>query len=82
MTENQSIKIQLEGHTDSQVKSRKARKLAMKRIRTIREFLISNGISQKRIKLKAIIGQHLVTNGDVPDARRVNRRVEIRIIEM
>jgi len=82
MTENQSIKIQLEGHTDSQVKSRKARKLAMKRIRTIREFLISNGILQKRIKLKAIIGQHLVTNGDVPDARRVNRRVEIRIIEM
>jgi outer membrane protein OmpA-like peptidoglycan-associated protein len=82
MTENQSVKIQLEGHTDSQVKSRKARKLAMKRIRSIYDFLVSNGISQKRIKLKAIIGQHLVTTSDVPDARRVNRRVEIRIIDL
>jgi len=82
MTENQSVKIQLEGHTDSQVKSRKARKLAMKRIRSICDFLVSNGISQKRIKLKAIIGQHLVTTSDVPDARRVNRRVEIRIIDL
>ena len=82
LSENPTIKIQLEGHTDSQGKSRKARKLAMNRIRSIREFLVSNGISSKRIKLKAFMGQHLVTTGDVPDARRVNRRVEIRIIEM
>jgi outer membrane protein OmpA-like peptidoglycan-associated protein len=82
LSENPSINIQLEGHTDSQGKSRKARKLAMNRIRSIRDFLVSNGISNKRIKLKAIIGQHLVTTGDVPDARRVNRRVEIRIIEL
>jgi len=82
LVENPSIKIQLEGHTDSQGKSRKAKKLAMNRIRSIREFLVSNGISSKRIKLKAIMGQHLVTAGDIPDARRVNRRVEIRIIEL
>lgn len=82
LTENPTIKIQLEGHTDSQGKSRKAKKLAMNRIRAIREFLVSNGISSKRIKLKAFMGQHLVTAGDIPDARRVNRRVEIRIIEL
>lgn len=82
LTENPSIKIQLEGHTDSQGKSRKARKLAMNRIRSIREFLVKHGISKKRIELKAFIGQHLVTTGDVPDARRVNRRVEIRIIKL
>jgi OmpA-OmpF porin, OOP family len=82
LSENPTIKIKLEGHTDSQGKSRKARKLAMNRIKSIRGFLVSNGISQKRIKLKAFMGQPLVTSGEVPDARRVNRRVEIRIIEL
>jgi outer membrane protein OmpA-like peptidoglycan-associated protein len=82
LIENPSIIVQLEGHTDTQGKSRKARKLAMNRIRAIRAFLLSNGISSKRIKLKANLGQHLVTSGDVPDPRRANRRVEIRIIEI
>jgi OOP family OmpA-OmpF porin len=82
LIENPGIKICLEGHTDNQSKSRQSIQLSKKRIQAIRKFLVSKGIQPERIRLKAIGGGGLVVQTDGPDARRINRRVDIRIIEM
>lgn len=82
LKENPGIKIRLEGYTDSQGKSRSNLRLAKNRIESIKKWLVKKGIDPKRIKLKALGGEKLVTNSDAPEARRANRRVEVRVIEM
>ena len=80
LSENPTIKIQLEGHTDTQGKSRKSMKLAKQRIQSIKDYLLAKGIESRRIRVKAMAGENRVYSIDAPDARKANRRVEIRII--
>ena len=82
MKENPTIKIQLEGYTDIDGHSKSGKKLSQKRIEAIKEWLLKKGISKKRIKLRPVGGGSQVTGGAGADARKANRRVEIRVIEM
>jgi len=82
LVENPRVKIRLEGHTDSQGKSRKSLKLAKKRIKAIKSFLVSRQIDSGRISLKAFGGEKPVSGGMVPDLHKANRRVEIRVVDL
>lgn len=82
MKENPTIKVQLEGYTDSQTNSSKSLALSKKRNDAIQEWLVSQGIEKKRIKMKAIGSDKPVATGGSADIRKVNRRVEVRVIEM
>jgi len=82
MAENPSIKISLEGYTDNNVKSKKTIELATNRIKEVKKWLIIKGIPKKRIKLKAIGENKPLVGTDTKDLRRVNRRVEVRVISL
>lgn len=82
MKENPGIKIQLEGYTDSKNQSTKSVALSKKRNEAIQKWLISQGIEKSRIKMKAIGSDNPVTAGSFADARKNNRRVEVRVIQL
>jgi outer membrane protein OmpA-like peptidoglycan-associated protein len=82
LKENPTIKIQLEGYTDSQNNSSKSLALSRKRNEAILEWLVAHGIEKKRIKVKAKGSEKALVSGSGDEIRKVNRRVEIRVIEI
>lgn len=80
LTSQPTLVIQLEGHTDFRGPQKANRRLSDKRVRVIRDYLINKGIDRKRVKTKAFGGTQPLTTEDTPEAQRLNRRVEIRIL--
>ena len=81
LTSQPTLVIQLEGHTDFRGPNRANRKLSGQRVKVIRDYLINKGIDRKRVKTKAFGGNQPLSTDDSPEAKRLNRRVEIRILE-
>jgi outer membrane protein OmpA-like peptidoglycan-associated protein len=81
MKENTTMVIQLEGHTDYQGNPKDNMKLSQQRVDAVKNYVVSKGISKKRIKTKAFGGTQPLSREDTPDAHRMNRRVELRILE-
>ena len=82
LNENPSMVVQLEGHTDFRGNKKLNLKLSKQRVKVVRDYLTSLGIRKKRIKIKALGGQNPVTYENSEEARRINRRVEIRILKL
>lgn len=80
LSANSKMIIQLEGHTDFRGSNRLNRKLSDERVKVIRNYLINKGIDRKRVKTKAFGGTHPLSTEDTPEAMKLNRRVEIRIL--
>lgn len=78
---NDAMVIQLEGHTDFRGPSRANRKLSNRRVKVIRDYLINKGIERKRVKTKAFGGTKPLSTEGTLEASKLNRRVEIRILE-
>ncbi len=81
MRENKSMVIQLEGHTDFQGDAKDNLRLSKERVEAVKDYLISKKIHKARIKTKAFGGSNPLSHDNTPEAHRLNRRVELRIIE-
>lgn len=81
MKQNPSIKIKLEGHTDNRGVAKHNLRLSKERVEAVEEYLISKGISSKRIKGKGYGGAKPIADNDDPEKRKLNRRVEFTIIK-
>jgi outer membrane protein OmpA-like peptidoglycan-associated protein len=81
MTENTSMVIQLEGHTDYQGDPKDNLKLSQERVEAVKQYLISKKINKTRIKTKAFGGTQPLSKDNTPEAHRLNRRVELRVLE-
>lgn len=81
MKENSKMVIQLEGHTDNQGSSKANMELSEARVESVKKYLVSKGIAKDRIKTKAFGGTQPLKNEMTPDARKMNRRVEMRILK-
>ena len=81
MKENPKLVIQLEGHTDYQGNQSQNMKLSQERVEAVKDYLVSKRISKQRIKTKAFGGTQPLSRDDTPEAHRLNRRVEVRILE-
>lgn len=81
MKDNQKIVIQLEGHTDNLGHAKANVKLSQDRVDAVKEYLVSKGVSKKRVKTKAFGGTRLLTTDTSPAGRNANRRVELRILK-
>lgn len=81
MIENPKIVIQLEGHTDNVGNSKANMKLSQERVDAVKRYLVSKGISKKRVVTKAFGGTQPLRNEMTPEARAMNRRVEMRILK-
>ncbi len=81
MKDNAGLVIQLEGHTDNQGNAKANMKLSQDRVENVKKYLASKGIARDRIKTKAFGGTKPLLNANTPDARALNRRVEMRILK-
>lgn len=81
MNENPKMVIQLEGHTDYIGNPRENLKLSQQRVDAVRDYLSSKGIAKTRLKTKAFGGSQPLSKDNTPEAHRLNRRVELRILE-
>lgn len=81
LKENPSLKIQIEGHTDNQGDSKANKKLSLERAYNVREYLVGKGISGNRIKFVGLGDTQPVSANDNEENRKLNRRVEYKIID-
>lgn len=81
MKENDDMIIQLEGHTDYQGDETENMKLSRQRVEAVKDYLVSKGIKSKRIQTKAYGGTAPLSRDNTPEAHRINRRVELRILQ-
>lgn len=81
MRENKKMVIQLEGHTDYQGDAKENLKLSQMRVDAVKSYLVSKDVSKQRIKTKAFGGTMPLSRDNTPEAHRLNRRVELRILE-
>ena len=81
MKSNPKVEIQLEGHTDNRGDARKNLILSQQRVDRIKTYLVTNGISQRRIRGKGFGGSRPIATSDNEEARKLNRRVEFVIVK-
>ena len=81
MRENHKMVVQLEGHTDYRGDARQNLKLSQQRVKAVKAYLVSQGIKSNRVRTKAFGGTQPISRDNTPEAHRMNRRVELRILE-
>jgi OOP family OmpA-OmpF porin len=81
MQENSKIEIQLEGHTDNVGSPDANFKLSQQRVDAVKDYIVKKGIRKSRVKTKAFGGSKPLKNEMTPEARVLNRRVEMRILK-
>lgn len=81
MKNNPTMVIQLEGHTDPQGDAKKQMKLSKNRVEAVKKYLILRGVSGSRIKTVAYGGTQPISTAKTAEAHRLNRRVEMRVLE-
>ena len=81
LQENPNVKIELTGHTDNQGDSRLNLKLSQERVDVVKQYLVDKGIDANRIKGKGFGGTRPVASNASEETRKLNRRVEFKIIK-
>jgi OmpA-OmpF porin, OOP family len=73
--------IQLEGHTDVKGDPKQNMKLSQERVDAVKSYLVSKGVSKNKVKTKAFGGTQPLSRADTEEAHKMNRRVQVRILE-
>jgi outer membrane protein OmpA-like peptidoglycan-associated protein len=74
--------ILIEGHTDNQGDWEPNMKLSEDRVRVVKEYLVSKGVTESRIKTKAWGPSKPIASNGTDERRKLNRRVEFTIMAM
>jgi outer membrane protein OmpA-like peptidoglycan-associated protein len=82
MNDNPRIEIEIGGHTDSQGDPKKNLKLSEDRVSEVKKYMVSKGISPSRIKGIGFGGTKPLASNDKEETRKMNRRVEFKIVKM
>ena len=78
---NPKVEILLSGHTDNRGIAEHNLRLSQKRVERVKAYLVSKGISAKRIAGKGFGGSKPIAANDTEETRRLNRRVEFMIVK-
>ena len=81
LREQINIKIEIAGHTDSIGDNKTNIILSNNRAKSIKSYLVKNGILQSRIKCVGYGEKQPITNNSTKEGREKNRRIEIRILK-
>lgn len=79
LKDNPHLEIELAGHTDSRGSFRQLMALSQQRVNKVKNYLVSKGISSKRIVGKGYGGSKPIASNDSEETRMLNRRVEFTI---
>jgi outer membrane protein OmpA-like peptidoglycan-associated protein len=80
LNENKNVTIEVSGHTDDVGSEEVNLKLSDKRAESVRDFLIQNGVSSGRVQFKGYGEQVPKVPNTSDENRRINRRIEWRIL--
>ncbi len=75
------LRIRVEGHTDSRAGSRFNRKLSRARARSVRKFLIEQGVEGRRLVARGYGEKDPIESNKSPEGRYKNRRVAFKILK-
>ncbi len=78
---NAKVEILLSGHTDNRGDPTHNQRLSQKRTERVKAYLVSKGISGKRIAGKGFGGSKPIADNRTEETRRLNRRVEFTIVK-
>jgi outer membrane protein OmpA-like peptidoglycan-associated protein len=81
MNENPAVEILLEGHTDIIGNPNDNMKLSENRVKAVKEYLVKKGITESRIQTKAYGGTKPIVTKGTDEDRKINRRVEFKILK-
>ena len=81
MNENPNMVIEIEGHTDNQGKKKLNQELSDKRVVAVMNYLLTKGVSPRRMTGKGHGGTLPIMPNDTEENRQMNRRVEFKIIK-
>lgn len=79
---NTAIVIELSGHTDNVGQDDDNRRLSQERVNAVRTYLVSKGVSEKRLKAVGLGKSKPVASNATEEGRQRNRRVEFKIVSM
>ncbi len=82
MQENQKIEIELSGHTDNWGNAALNLQLSQDRVQKVKEYLVEKGINEARITGKGYGGTKPIADNNSELTRKLNRRVEFKIVKM
>ena len=80
LTDNATLKIQVNGHTDNIGKVEDNLKLSTNRAKTVINYLVEKGISLQRLQYKGFGSSKPITDNGTESGRGTNRRTEFVII--
>lgn len=81
LEDNPNIKILLKGHTDNQGDPVLNRRLSEDRVKSVKKYLTTKGISAYRIRGIGYGGNEPIADNSKEETRQLNRRVEFEVIE-
>jgi len=79
LTDNPTIKVEIQGHTDSQGSARTNLRLSQKRAEAVRAYLIKKSIASDRMVAKGYGKEIPIADNRTAEGRSQNRRVEFVI---
>lgn len=79
MSENPTIHIRIEGHTDSKGRAAYNKTLSDQRATSVRKYLLSRGIDAERMQSVGYGAERPIEDNSTEAGRAANRRVEIHI---
>ncbi len=80
LKENKDIKIEISGHTDSDGTKKNNLRLSQRRAKSVKSYLIKQGISTTRIKAIGYGESRPLVANDSLKNKEINRRVEFKVI--
>lgn len=82
LTENQSLKLQIIGHTDNVGKPEDNLNLSNNRAKAVVDYLISKNIQSTRLSYKGLGETKPIANNNTEEGRTKNRRTEFVIVAL
>lgn len=79
--DNESLRIQIEGHTDNVGEDSYNQKLSEDRAQVVFRYLVDKGISPEKLNYKGFGASQPIGNNNTEKGRAENRRTEVKVIE-
>ncbi|MBC7450026.1 MAG: OmpA family protein [Cytophagales bacterium] len=76
------MEIELSGHTDNLGDAKKNVELSEQRVMAVKQYLVKKGIASSRIQGVGYGGRYPIASNAGENTRKLNRRVELKIIKM
>jgi outer membrane protein OmpA-like peptidoglycan-associated protein len=82
MNQYPKMEIEVQGHTDNSGDPKKNKELSINRAKAVKSYLVSKEIKAPRISPVGYGGAKPVASNKTEETKKLNRRVEIKIIKM